>query len=152
MKNTYIFNYRTDKDTCSQSYVGAKKYEFNYLDDVYGDKNAYSTPGDLLKFDMATYSPKFLNKSLREQLYTGYSKEIKGVNDYGLGIRMSHLLTGKTIHFHNGWWHGNTSSYVTIKNDTITIVALSNRYTKIVYNARGLHTLFDLHANKPIVK
>ena len=143
MNNSYIFDYEKHKDTCSQSYVSAKKYEFNYMDDLYGDKNVYSTPRDLLKFDMATYSPKFLSKELREQVYRGYSNEIKGVNNYGLGIRMSNLYNGKTIYFHNGWWHGNTSSYTTVKHDTVTIIALSNRYTKVVYNARGLHRLFE---------
>lgn len=143
MNNTYIFDYQLHKDTCSQSYVSSKKYEFNYMDDLYGDKNVYSTPRDLLKFDLATYSPKFLSKELREQVYRGYSNEIKGINNYGLGIRMSNLYNGKTIYFHNGWWHGNTSSYTTIKHDTVTIIALSNRYTKIVYNARSLHRLFE---------
>lgn len=143
MNNTYIFDLHSHKDTCSQSYVSTKKYAFNYMDDLYGDKNVYSTPRDLLKFDIATYSPKFLSKPLRDQLYTGYSNERKGTNNYGLGIRMSELYTGKTIYFHNGWWHGNTSSYTSIKQDTVTIIALSNRYTKIVYNAKGLHRLFD---------
>ena len=143
MKNTYVFDYKKHKDTCSQSYMNRKLYKFNYLDDVYGDKNVYSTPRDLLKFDTATYSPDFLNEALRKQVYKGYSFEKRGKRNYGLGIRMTELYTGKTLHYHNGWWHGNTSCYTTIKSDTISIIALSNHYTKLTYGAKKLYHLFD---------
>ncbi len=142
MSNTFVFDYQKHKDTCSQSYVNGRWYQFNNLDDVYGDKNVYSTPEDLLKFDTATYSPEFLKPELREQVYKGYSYE-SGGKDYGLGIRMDEIYTGKTIHYHNGWWHGNTSSYTSIKSDTISIIALSNHYTKLTYGVKKLHNLFD---------
>lgn len=143
MKNTYVFDYHKHKDTCSQSYIRRRHYQFNYLDDVYGDKNVYSTARDLLKFDIATYSPDFLSGSLRNQVYKGYSFEKRGAKNYGLGIRLEELHTGKTMHYHNGWWHGNTSCYTTMKKDTISIIALSNHYTKLVYGAKKLHNLFD---------
>lgn len=152
MKNTYVFDFAIHKDTSSQSYVNHRLYQFNYLDDVYGDKNIYSTARDLLQFDKATYSPHFLTPELREQIYKGYSSEIASKSNYGLGIRMTELFTGKKIHFHNGWWHGNTSSYVTIKQDTISIIALSNHYTKIVYNVKGLNTLFEDYATNTVIK
>lgn len=143
MKNTFVFDYQKHKDTCSQSYVSNKHYQFNYLDDVYGDKNVYSTTRDLLKFDIATYSPEFLSESLRNQVYKGYSFESKGNKNYGLGIRLLELNTGETLHYHNGWWHGNTSSYTSIKKDTISIIALSNHYTTLTYGVNKLHNLFD---------
>jgi hypothetical protein len=47
------------------------------LDAIYGDKNIYSTPRDLLKFDRARNSSKFWPWSSK-QVYQGYSNERKG--------------------------------------------------------------------------
>ena len=72
----------------------------------------------------------------------GYSYEKRGIRNYGLGIRMNEWKTGQTLHYHNGWWHGNTSSYTTMKNDTVVIIALSNKYTLKTYKATKLAALF----------
>lgn len=149
MKNTFIFDYEKDKETVSQSYKGNKiLYENNHLDDVYGDKNIYSTPRDLLKFDMATYSDKFLNSVLVSEAFKGYSYEHKGTKNYGLGIRMLEWETGEQLFYHNGWWHGNTSSYVKLKTDTVAIFALSNKYTLKTYKVWKLAPLFGKYPIK----
>jgi len=149
MKNTFIFDYEKDKETASQSYKGNKiLYENNHLDDVYGDKNIYSTPRDLLKFDMATYSDKFLNSVLVSEAFKGYSYEHKGTKNYGLGIRMLEWETGEKLYYHNGWWHGNTSSYVKLKTDTVAIFALSNKYTLKTYKVWKLAPLFGKYPIK----
>lgn len=57
-------------------------------------------------------------------------------------MRMIEWETGQKYYFHNGWWHGNTSSYVTLKNERVTIIALSNRFTRNVYAIRKLAPLF----------
>ncbi len=44
--------------------------------------------------------------------------------------------------YHNGWWHGNKTSYVTLKKDTVTLIALSNKYTSKVYQIKRLSSLF----------
>jgi hypothetical protein len=95
-----------------------------------------------VKFDLATYSTEFLRKDLWEEALKGYSYEKRGVKNYGLGIRLREWETGQTLHYHNGWWHGNTSSYTTLKNDTIVIIALSNKYTRKTYQAMKLSALF----------
>ena len=149
MKNTFIFDYEKDKETVSQSYKGNKiLYENNHLDDVYGDKNIYSTPRDLLKFDLATYSDKFLNPVLVSEAFKGYSYEHKGTKNYGLGIRMLEWETGEQLFYHNGWWHGNTSSYVKLKTDTVAIFALSNKYTLKTYKVWKLAPLFGKYPIK----
>lgn len=149
MKNTYIFDYEKDKETSSQSYKGNKVlYENNHLDDIYGDKNIYSTPRDLLKFDMATYSKDFLNPVLVGEAFKGYSYEHKGTKNYGLGIRMLEWETGEQLFYHNGWWHGNTSSYVKLKTDTVAIFALSNKYTLKTYKVWKLAPLFGKYPIK----
>ena len=143
MKNSYVFDYEKDINTAIPSYKGNNvQLAWDYLDAVYGDKNIYSTPRDLLKFDLARNAPTFLNSKLRSQIYKGYSNEHKGTKNYGLGIRMIEWETGQKFYFHNGWWHGNTSSYISLTKDNTTIIALSNKFTKNVYAVRKLAPLF----------
>ena len=143
MKHTFVFDYKKDKTVITPSYrVGGMQIAFDFLDAIYGDKNIFSTPQDLLLFDMATNSKYFLNPELRNQIYKGYSNEHKGQKNYGLGIRMINFETGQNFYFHNGWWHGNMSSYVTLKKENVTIIALTNKSMKSVYNIKRLAPLF----------
>ena len=143
MKHTFVFDYKKDKNVITPSYkVGGMQIAFDFLDAIYGDKNIFSTPQDLLLFDMATNSKYFLNPELRNQIYKGYSNEHKGQKNYGLGIRMINFETGQNFYFHNGWWHGNMSSYVTLKKENVTIIALTNKSMKSVYNIKRLAPLF----------
>ncbi|WP_269684786.1 serine hydrolase domain-containing protein [Flavobacterium lacustre] len=143
MKNTFVFDYEKDKDKIVPSYK-ANRVEIgkDYLDAVYGDKNIYSTPRDLLKFDRARNSRTFLEPKLLNQVYKGYSNEREGKKNYGLGIRMINWETGQNFYFHNGWWHGNTSAYVTLQKEQVTMIALSNKFTRQTYNIRKLSKLF----------
>jgi len=142
MNNTFILNIE-NKEKVSQSYKGNKKpISWDFLDAIYGDKNVYSTPHDLLKFDLASYSSNYLTTELKAEMLKGYSYEHKGVRNYGLGIRMNEFENGSTVHYHNGWWHGNTTSFTTLKKDTVTIIALSNKFTRKVYKSVALSSLF----------
>lgn len=150
MKNTYVFDYQKDRTTASRSYKGNNVlYGYDFLDDVYGDKNIYSTPRDMLKFDLATYSKNFLNPELYKEVFQGYSYEHKGTKNYGLGIRMHEWETGEKLFYHNGWWHGNTSSYVTLKKDTVMMIALSNKFSYKPYKIWKLSPLFGHYPIKP---
>lgn len=143
MNHTYVFEYEKDKDTAVTSYKGNKvEIGKDYLDAIYGDKNIYSTPRDLLKFELARNSPGFLNPKLLKLVYTPFSNERKGEKNYGLGIRMINWETGQNFYFHNGWWHGNTSSYATLVKEHVTIIALSNKFTTKTYQVRKLAPLF----------
>ncbi|MCC9016412.1 serine hydrolase domain-containing protein [Flavobacterium lipolyticum] len=143
MKHTYVFDDDKDKKKIVPSYKGnGVEIGFDYLDNVYGDKNIFSTVRDLLKFDRARNSPDFLKPALLKQVYTGYSNERKGTKNYGLGIRMINWETGQNFYFHNGWWHGNTSSYITLMKEHVTIIALSNKMTRNTYAVRKLAPVF----------
>ncbi|NDI99223.1 beta-lactamase family protein [Flavobacterium sp. LaA7.5] len=151
MNDTYVFDYDKHKDSASLSYKGNNVLcDFEFLDNVYGDKNIYSTPRDLLKFDIATYSDNFLSSEIKELIYKGYSNETKGVKNYGLGIRLNEWKTGEKMAYHNGWWHGSTSSYVTLKKDTVTIIALSNKFSYNPYRVYKLATEFGSYPIKKI--
>mgnify|MGYP000565775598 CR=1 FL=1 len=69
MKNTFVFDDLTKQDSVSQSYKNNYlRLAFEFLDQVYGDKNIYSTPRDLLKFDLALYSEDFLSKKMKSEM------------------------------------------------------------------------------------
>ncbi len=150
MKSTYVFNYNTDRETASKSYKGNNQFPWDQFDALYGDKNIYSTPRDLVKFDMATYSPDFIDQNLLQQAYCGYSsgKVAKPIKDYGLGMRMRFLQpTGEKMIYHNGWWHGNNTSFVPVRKDTITVVCLGNKFSNRPYTT--LNMVSDLFYKKP---
>jgi len=143
MKDTYVFDYDKDREKIVPSYFANNiEIALDFLDAVYGDKNIYSTPRDIMKFDMARYDPDFLSPKLKKQVYVGYSYEHKGEKNYGLGIRIIEWVTGQHFYFHNGWWHGNTSSYVNLKNEKVMIIALSNKFSRKTYKVRYLAMLF----------
>ena len=143
MTHTYVFDDDKDRKKIVPSYKGnGVEIGFDYLDNVYGDKNVFSTARDLLKFDRARNAPGFLKPELLKQVYTGYSNERKGTKNYGLGIRMINWETGQNYYFHNGWWHGNTSSYIPLMKEHVTIIALSNKMTRNTYAVRKLAPIF----------
>ena len=136
MTNSYVFNYETDRETASKSYRGNTIFPWDQFDDLYGDKNIYSTPRDLVKFDMGTYSPEFIKPELIQEAYFGYSTihVAKPIKDYGLGMRMRFLPpNNEKMIYHNGWWHGNNTSFIPVKKDTITVVCLGNKYSNRPY-------------------
>ena len=143
MTNTFVFDIEKNRENIAPSYKGNNvEIGVDYLDGIYGDKNIYATPRDLLKFDKARYAPFFLNPNLLRKVYTGYSNEHKGQRNYGLGIRMTQYDDGKTFYYHNGWWHGNTSSFINLRDEKVTVIVLSNKFTKKTYESKKLAALF----------
>jgi CubicO group peptidase (beta-lactamase class C family) len=143
MHDTYVFDYNKDRQTAVPSYKGnMMEIGLDHLDAVYGDKNIYSTPRDILKFDLARNAPTFLNAKLKAEMYKGYSNEHKGEKNYGIGMRMIEWKSGQKFYFHNGWWHGSTSSYISLVKDNVTIIAISNKFTRNTYAVRKLAPLF----------
>ncbi|MEK8179789.1 serine hydrolase domain-containing protein [Flavobacterium buctense] len=143
MTNTFVCDFEKDRENIVPSYKGNNvEIGTDYLDGIYGDKNIYSTPRDLLKFDTARYAPFFLNKELLKKMYQGYSYESKGLKNYGLGIRMVEYEKGEPFYFHNGWWHGNTSTFINLRKEKVTIIALSNKFTRKTYQSKRLAALF----------
>ncbi len=114
----------------------------NYLDYVYGDKNIYSTPEDLLKWDRALTAHLVLSKPTMDTAYMPYSNERPGVKNYGLGWRMNHYPNDKKVVFHNGWWHGNNAAFIRLFDEDATIIVLGNRDNHNIYKAYQLVNLF----------
>ena len=144
MKNTFIFKEK-DIPTASQSFYnnGNRLYPLDRLDLIYGDKNVYTTPRDLLNFSKALYAKNFLNTDLKKMIFQPYSNEKKGMNNYGLGFRMKIFDNSEKLTYHNGWWHGTNSVFAHLLNSDVTIIAIGNKYSNRVYTALTLTGLFE---------
>lgn len=140
MYNTFVLDNLDNKENVTQSYyANNSRMRWDYMDGTYGDKNIYTTARDLLKLDMALYSNNFLSEALKNEMFRGYSYERPGQNNYGLGIRMIEPKDeGDLFTFHNGWWRGNRTSYVTLRKDTITIICFNNHNSQLAYKTKEL--------------
>ncbi|MEX1202291.1 MAG: serine hydrolase domain-containing protein [Ferruginibacter sp.] len=142
MQQTFVYT-RTDSARASFNYDGrGNQIHNNYLDEVYGDKNIYSTPRNLLIWDRALSSGLLFKDSTLQAAYKGYSNEKPGIKNYGLGWRMNNYTNGKKVIFHNGWWHGNNATFIRLLHEDATIIVLGNQYTSKVYDAYQLVNSF----------
>jgi CubicO group peptidase (beta-lactamase class C family) len=142
MKNTFVrYNMDSTKVTKSFDWKGRLMGNTN-LDEVYGDKNIYSTVGDLLKWDRVLADSIFLSNASLQMAYTPYSNEKPGIKNYGFGWRMNIYEDGKKILFHNGWWRGNNAVFIRLIKEDVTIIAMSNRFARPVYGAKILVNIF----------
>lgn len=147
MNDTYVFT-MADTAKALPSYDWRWRPEvFNFLDGEYGDKNIYSTPRDLLKWDQALSGNQLFNKLTLEEAFTPYSNEKPGIKNYGLGWRMNIYPNGKKIIFHTGWWHGNNAIFIHLVQDSATIIVLGNKYNRAVYEAKKLVNVFEPYFN-----
>ncbi len=142
MKDTYIFS---TKDTAK--YTPSYKYNFvpyniEKLDCVYGDKNVYSTPRDMLLWDKALYTNAYVKPQTMQLACTACSNEKPGTHNYGLGWRLF-TYPNNTIPYHNGWWHGNNAVFTRLVKDTATIIVLGNKYNPKIYKAKQIANIFQ---------
>ncbi|MFZ1527232.1 MAG: serine hydrolase domain-containing protein [Ferruginibacter sp.] len=143
MNDTYVLSIAdSSKATPSYDWRG-DEIPMNYLDFVYGDKNIYSTPRDLLKWDRLLSSGVLFKPETLEQAYAPYSNEKPGIRNYGLGWRMNIYDNGKKLIFHNGWWHGNNSAFTRLIDEDVTLIAVNNRFTRATYHINQLSNIFS---------
>jgi len=105
-----------------------------FADGIYGDKNVYSTPEDMYRWDQSFYKGTLLSEETIELAYGPCSFERKGVKNYGLGWRMLCFPNGNKIIYHNGWWHGNNTSFYRFIGENLTIVVLGNKHNTGIYH------------------
>ncbi len=142
MNNTFIYG-PGDSNKVKPSYDWkGRLMSFGFLDDVYGDKNVYTTPRDLLTWDRALASGIIFTPATLDQAYTPYSNEKPGIKNYGLGWRMNIFPDGKKIIYHNGWWHGSNATFVRLLQDSATIIVIGNKFTRAIYHAKILANIF----------
>lgn len=143
MTDTYVYSLK-DSATAMPSYDWRGRQEaFTFLDCGIGDKNIYSTPRDLLKWDQALYTNQIFKPQTLEAAFTPYSHEKPGVRNYGYGWRMNVYPNGKKVIYHNGWWHGNNTVFIRMIQDSVTIIVLGNKYNRLIYDAKDMEKVFD---------
>ena len=142
MTNTFVHS-KADTNTRSKTFDWrGREILDNNLDQTYGDKNIYSTPRDLLKWDRALTHHVFLNEASLTTAYAPYSNEKPGIKNYGYGWRMNIYGEDKKIIFHNGWWHGNNAAFIRLLKEDATIITVSNRFARQTYGAKLLVNVF----------
>jgi CubicO group peptidase (beta-lactamase class C family) len=116
----------------------------DYFENVIGDKGIYTSTSDLFLFSKALYTNVLLNTAYSNLAYTAYSPERKYVT-YGYGWRMfsDSLRMDKKYIFHNGWWHGYRNAFHRRLDDETTIIILSNRLNRAVYNVKAVFNAID---------
>ena len=143
MTNSFVFT-PADSTRVNPSYDWrGTLIPMNPLDQVYGDKNIYTTPRDLLKWDRVLATNLLFKPEIFEQAYAPYSNERPGIRNYGLGWRMNIYPDGKKLIYHNGWWHGNNASFIRLIHEDATIIVMGNRFTRGIYKAKYLIGIFD---------
>ena len=142
MKNTFVFDTGMIKKVNPSYDWRGRIMPFNFLDAVYGDKNIYTTPRDILIWDRALSSGKIFTQKTLDEAFAPYSNEKPGVRNYGLGWRMNIYPNGKKMIYHNGWWHGNNASFIRLIQDSATIIVVSNKFNRGVYHAKDMAGLF----------
>ena len=141
MNHSYVFTLK-DTLTATPSFTNNSTFwNFDFLDGTYGDKNIYTTPQDLLKWDQALYTDQIISKALLDSSFSGYSFEKPSVHNYGLGWRLQLLPNGKKVIYHFGKWHGSNAAFARLPDEKVTIIILGNKFTRAIYNAA--HHCYD---------
>lgn len=149
MTNTYVHTIQ-DSARTTPSFDGyGGLWQLDFSDGPYGDKNVYSTPRDLLKWDQSWYTNTLLDKALMDSAFTAYSNERPSQHNYGLGWRLLNIPNGKKIIYHHGRWHGFNSAFARLTDENVTIIMITNRFNRNVYPvARKMYNLFGNYGGK----
>ena len=150
MKNTFVFTLK-DTLTATPSFTNNGNYwSYDFLDATYGDKNVYSTPQDLLKWDQALYTDQIIKKPLLDSAFAPQSFEKQSVHNYGFGWRLQILPYGKKIVYHFGKWHGSNAVFTRLMDEKVAIIILGNRFNRAIYDAAHFSYAFFGDYHQPI--
>ncbi|MET0634940.1 MAG: serine hydrolase domain-containing protein [Chitinophagaceae bacterium] len=145
MNHTFVYTHH-DSTNVTPSFDGRGGYwKDDFLEGTVGDKNVYSTPRDMLKWDQALYTGKFIRQSLLDTAFTPYSNETRSIHNYGLGWRLLMIPNGKKVVYHFGKWHGFTPAFARLIDEKATIIILGNKYNRNIYNSA--HKAYDIFGN-----
>lgn len=142
MNNSFVYSVGMAETVLPSYRFNNQKEPMMFLDAVYGDKNIYSTPRDMMKWDYALSNGQLFAEKTLEEAFKGYSYERRGTRNYGLGWRLVEMPTGKKIIYHNGWWHGNNTVFSRLPEDSTAIIVLGNKFNRSIYQAKKIAGIF----------
>lgn len=144
MDDSYILSHDNQQDYMPSWTESGRKYNFEYLDGLYGDKNLFTTCRDLLKYDSAIRK----NLLLQQETYDlAWEPNFRDGNResreyYGLGWRLKLFPNNLKIPYHNGWWHGNNAVFQRLVADTAVVIVTGNRMNNRIYSTARIANLF----------
>lgn len=106
------------------------KIEQSVHDGAVGDKNVYSTTGDLFKWDQALYTNKLVSKETLEEAFTPLKLRNRYEIPYGFGFRIKERYDNKVV-YHNGLWEGFRLNFARYTDDRHTVILLNNTDLRI---------------------
>ncbi|MBL7741807.1 MAG: beta-lactamase family protein [Chitinophagaceae bacterium] len=143
MKHTFVYSVKENPDVIVSYKANGAVWDNDHLEGTYGDKNIYTTPRDLLKWDQAFYTDQIISRPLLDSAFTPYSNERPSVHNYGLGWRLLMLSNGKKVIYHNGRWHGFNAAFARLTDEKVTIIVLGNKFNSRIYSdARKSYDIF----------
>jgi CubicO group peptidase (beta-lactamase class C family) len=149
MEHTYVYTLADSARSTPSFNYNNSFWANDNLDLTYGDKNIYSTPRDLLKWDQALYNDEFLHPDMRDSAFTPQSNERVSMHNYGLGFRLLTLPNGKRAVYHFGRWHGFNAAFGRLPDEKVVVIILGNRFTSRIYEvARETYNLFGEYADQ----
>lgn len=139
MNHTYVFTISDSAKATPSFNYNSRFWENDFLEMTYGDKNIYSTPRDLLKWDQALYTDYLIDKQLKDSAFTSTIFSTKDTmpvkHNYGLGFRLMFSPSGKKVIYHFGRWHGFNAAFSRLTDEQVTIIILGNKFSRSIYNA-----------------
>lgn len=145
MNDTYVYSLADSATAVPSFNYNNSLWQNDRMEGTAGDKNIYSTPKDLLKWDQALYTDQFLRKTLLDSAFTPYSLERPSVHNYGLGWRMLLIPNGKKVIYHFGRWHGFNAAFARLTDEKVTIIILGNKFNRNIYSTAN--KAYDIFGN-----
>ena len=142
MDHTFVFTLADSARVSPSFNYNSTAWANDIFEGTYGDKNIYSTPQDLLKWDQALYTDQLIGKPLLDSAFTPNSNDRPSIHNYGLGFRMLMLHNGKKVIYHFGRWHGFNAAFARLIDEKVTIIILGNKFNRGIYNTA--HKAYDL--------
>lgn len=120
----------------------ARQYFHDANNEILGDKSVYSSVNDLYKFTKALNNYELVDKETLEEAYTKATLKNKRKVNYGFGWRFKEADNHSYI-FHNGAWHGFTSTITFDPEEDITVILLNNTNASIATIKNDLLHILD---------
>jgi len=130
MKNTFLYNKKMLNSLKTQGYY--QKWSFapqNMFDNIYGDKEIFTTTEDLFVWDSALYDNSFINNKEFSEIF-----ETTDYKEYKFGWVVINISNYGKIIFHTGHWSGYNALFLRDISHKNTIIVLCNVINNDIYN------------------
>lgn len=152
MTHSYVYSYQNDSIRENQLdgyrwYKGRKHHKIpsTINDAVVGDKNVYTTIGDLFQWTLALNSEKLLTKASLDLMYKK-GETVKGREvPYGFGFRID--TDNQNSIYHHGKWNGfRTALTKYVEEDLVVIILEHTSYNDIKWLNENIKTIITEHS------